>query len=272
MLSVLLISCSALNTSHIPNRTQRVIETAEAQGFEHAIYPTKHFKLTAYQRFNRIDDPKVHVYIEGDGNSWKTRYQLSNNPTPKQPLALQLALSDPAPNVIYIARPCQYTPLSDDPQCDAKFWSSHRYAPEVIASVNAVLDAVVAQRGNKKTDFLLVGFSGGASVALLTAGQRKDVTQLITVAGDLNHTLLNEHHRTSPLKGSLNPSDNMALIAHIPQTHWCGTQDGIVPCWTVEAFCKKMNNPALVQCHSLHDASHHSHWVKAWPDLLSSVS
>jgi pimeloyl-ACP methyl ester carboxylesterase len=239
-----------------------VINTAQQHDFEATQYATRYFKLTAYQHLNAPQAPVIHVYIEGDGNSWKTRYQLSHNPTPRQPLALRLAIQDPHPNVIYLARPCQYTPHDQDPLCHAKFWSSHRYAPEVIASVNEVLDRYAGKQ------FVLIGFSGGASVATLVAGQRQDVARLITVAGDLNHTLLNQYHQTTPLSGSLNPSDNIELVTKIPQCHWCGTHDRVVPCWTVEAFCKKANNPTGVQCKSVRKATHHDKWEQLWPTLL----
>ena len=217
------------------------------------------------------------------------------------------------PNVVYLARPCQYTPHAQDPLCQAKFWSSHRYAPEVIAAVNDVLNAIksprpsatpLLQRGvryspishppftkgdaystnqpppfykggcngqishppftkgdadpPKRYQFVLIGFSGGASVATLVAGQRKDVVRLITVAGDLNHALLNQHHGTTPLRGSLNPSEDVDLVRQIPQYHWCGEKDVVVPCWTVDAFCKKVNNPtfgALQSCTQSHSPS-----------------
>lgn len=266
---LVLISCAALNSSPIPAGTQKVISQAHENHFITREVNTPTFKLSTLEKIQAPEEASTHVYIEGDGNSWKTRYQLSDNPTPKQPLALKLALQDTHPNVIYIARPCQYTPLATDPCCEPKFWSSHRYAPEVITAVNAVLDHHLQRR--QATTWVLVGFSGGASVATLVASERQDVARLITVAGDLNHDLLNQYHGTTPLRGSLNPSDALQQVQHIPQTHWCGTKDSVVPCWTVSAFCEKVNNPDLVRCKSLKGASHHAKWEQAWPTLLSEA-
>ncbi|HRE30597.1 MAG TPA: hypothetical protein PLD88_01355, partial [Candidatus Berkiella sp.] len=79
------------------------------------------------------------------------------------------------------------------------------YAPEVIQAFQATLNQIKLKK--KDTRFLLIGFSGGASVAALIASDRVDVVGLITVAGDLNHVALNHHHHTSPLTGSLNPME-----------------------------------------------------------------
>ena len=53
----------------------------------------------------------VNIYIEGDGRAWLNKNRPSLDPTPKNSLALKLAEIDPAPNVIYLARPCQYSKL-----------------------------------------------------------------------------------------------------------------------------------------------------------------
>jgi dienelactone hydrolase len=99
-------------------------------------------------------------------------------------MALRLALLDPHPNVIYLARACQYTPPELNPSCTDQYWSSHRYAAEVIKAMNDVLSQIKTK--TKNTEFMLIGFSGGANVAALLASQRSDVRGLITVAGDLD--------------------------------------------------------------------------------------
>lgn len=260
----LFFGCAATDSRHIPRRTQKIIHQAEQADFVVEIMPTNTFQLTTISKHQSQQNPIVHAYVEGDGNSWKTRYQLSDNPTPRQPLALKLALRDPHPNVIYIARPCQYTPVEDDPYCEPKFWSSHRYAEEVIAAVQGVMD----QPKYANARWVLIGFSGGASVATLVASERDDVDQILTVAGDLNHVVLNDYHGTTPLSGSLNPSDRIGHLRLIPQTHWCGTKDTVVPCWTVQAYCEQCDNPSAVHCNELKGATHHAKWEKAWPEIL----
>lgn len=268
------LSCSTKQATVMPQTTMQVIKNAEQNGFSLRRYPTSSFILTTYQRRN-AEDAVCHVYIEGDGNSWKSKHKLSNNPTPKQPLALQLALQDQHPQVIYIARPCQFTPHALDPSCTPKYWSSHRYAPEVVAAFQATLDAIKKDTHTPipaAQTFLLIGFSGGASIAALIASDRDDVVGLMTVAGDLNHVALNQHHHTSPLTGSLNPTDVAHKLKHLPQQHWCGTKDTIVPFWIANQFSEKINNPTRCQVHRLDGAEHHAGWVENWSKIIQSAT
>lgn len=246
--------------------TQQTLTQAQQSGFNLQRYQTKTFLLTSYQRLSPTPTT-IHLYIEGDGNSWKTRYQLSDNPTPKQPLALTLALEDPHTDVIYLARPCQYTPLELDKNCTPKYWSSHRYAIEVIESTNEVLNNIKTKYRNK--DFVLIGFSGGGAVAALVATQRKDIQSLITVAGDLNHVALNQYHHTTPLHGSLNPSMHTDKIKNLPQHHLSGNKDKIVPPWLSEQFAQKVNNPACIKVTTLKNVDHHRGWREHWREIIN---
>lgn len=264
-LSILcLVGCSVSPKTYHP-KTLAAITKAQAQGFTLNRYPTDTFLITAFEKVGNTPLTQ-HVYIEGDGYSWKTRYRVSDNPTPRQPLALLLAMRDPADGVIYLARPCQYTPFELDKQCAPHYWSSHRYAPEVIASFNQVLDHIKLSK--KNTNFVLIGFSGGASVATLLATQRSDVVGLITVAGDLNHELLNKHHKTSPLTGSLNPSTVAYKIKHLPQLHLSGDRDTIVPPWLSQQFVKALDSPCA-KVATLKGVSHHKGWEKPWPEIIA---
>ncbi|MCS5712131.1 alpha/beta fold hydrolase [Candidatus Berkiella aquae] len=262
-----ILSCSTNPSMVLPKPTTQIVKKAEEAGFSLQRYETPTFILTTYE-LDTTPNPICHIYIEGDGNSWKTKHRLSNNPTPKQPLALQLALQDQHPQVIYIARPCQFTPLAIDSSCAPKYWSSHRYAPEVIEAFQATLNQIKLKK--KDTRFLLIGFSGGASVAALIASNRSDVVGLITVAGDLNHVALNRHHQTSPLTGSLNPMDVTEKVEKLPQSHWSASHDAIVPTWIAQQFAKKVNNPSCCQVHILTNASHHAGWVEKWPEIIQS--
>ena len=95
-------------------------------GFTKEYIKAGDFTLMTYQRFNRRSD-SINIYIEGDGRAWETKYRLSDDPTPSNPVALRLAVADPADNIAYIARPGQY-PLSGIPECGSKYWSGFRFA------------------------------------------------------------------------------------------------------------------------------------------------
>ncbi len=268
--SFLLVSCNSFNKSTIPPQSQKVINQAKDLGWQEQRYPINNSFIISTYEFQRRNHSEsvIHAYIEGDGNSWKNKYKLSDNPTPKYPLTLKLALTDPHPLVVYLARPCQYTPHQLDTKCEAKYWSSHRYAPEVVHALNETLDQLKTKYQNKS--FVLIGYSGGGSIAALIAAKRTDVKGLITIAGDLDHKLLNEYHRTTPLKGSENPMAIAAKLKKVPQQHWAGKQDPVVPPWMAQHFAEAVNNPACVKTFTLPQVTHHKGWEKAWPLILQT--
>ena len=73
--------------------------------------------------------------------------EIAADPTPRNPLALRLAAVDPADQVLYLARPCQYTAAETAPDSDPKNWSSHRTAEAVVAAMGAAIDLAKATSG-----------------------------------------------------------------------------------------------------------------------------
>lgn len=246
--------------------TQQALNQAQSQGFREQAYPIESsFTLTTYER---LQGPakNIHVYIEGDGHSWQNKYKLSSNPTPKHPLALKLALADPHSHVVYLARPCQYTPLAKDLKCHPKYWSSHRFSPEVIEAMDTVLNNIKQRTHN--TSFTLIGYSGGGGLAVLIAAQRKDIKELITVAGDLDHERLNQYHHVTSLSHSLNPIDVASQLKQLPQKHLSGEKDKVVPPWVAKQFAQAVNNPQTVRVQVLPNVSHHEGWEEQWKFVM----
>ncbi|WP_206539436.1 hypothetical protein [Caballeronia grimmiae] len=62
---------------------------------------------------------------------------------------------------MYLARPCQYTPMPENPRCDVRYWTSARFAPDVLVSMNEAMDAIAARAPGPGVD--LVGYSGGGA-------------------------------------------------------------------------------------------------------------
>ena len=87
-----------------------------------------------------------------------------------------------------------------------RYWTTHRFAPEVIRASDLALDRLKTLFGAQR--LVLVGYSGGAAVALLVAARRHDMGQIITVAGNLDHQAWTHYHHVQALSGSLNPVDN----------------------------------------------------------------
>jgi len=235
-------------------------------GFRREQIQTDRFLLTAYTKITDNSQP-FDIYIEGDGLAWRSRTQPSLNPTPRNPLALALAARDPAANIIYIARPCQFTPMDEDQHCNPSYWTSRRFSEEVIASVNQAVDTLTGA-ATKNRRLNLIGYSGGGAVAVLVAARRHDVASIRTVAGNLDHDEVNRIHNVTPLYGSLNAIDQAAKVAAIPQLHFIGLKDDIVPPDIAARFRIASGPTRCVKLQTIANATHDSGWTELWPELL----
>ncbi len=255
---LLLVSCSGVND---------VLSRAGRLGLTRDLVNTGGFTLATYHKGLQRAPAQVVVYIEGDGNAWRGRHRLSPDPTPKAPLALQLALADPSPSVIYIARPCQFVMHVDSRNCDAKYWSSHRYGEAVILAIGRAIDHLLARLAVKPR-LGMVGYSGGAAVAAIIAATRDDVAWLVTAAGNLDHVYWANIHNVTPLHGSLNAADYAPRLTEVPQMHFAGGRDRNVPAEVVERFRSKAEEWDNFRLQLIPDYDHRCCWSRDWPALL----
>ena len=207
------------------------------------------------------------VYLEGDGHAWDDRHTPSTDPTPREPVALQLAVQDPSPNVLYLGRPCQYE-CRNDRRCHQRYWTSHRYAEAVIDSTDEAIKGVIGEKAGK---IGLIGYSGGGAVAVLLAARRDDVDWLITIAGNLDQGAWTDYHGVSPLNGSLNPADAAEAIQRIPQVHYVGGEDNIVPESLVRGFLDRMSDPAKSRLIEVPSFGHRDGWRENWVKLRTKA-
>ncbi|MBF0392345.1 MAG: alpha/beta hydrolase [Alphaproteobacteria bacterium] len=225
---------------------------------------TNPFVLTSFVRITDRTRP-VTIYIEGDGLAWASRTEVSRDPTPKNAQGLALAAADPSANVVYLARPCQYSDRSANPTCGPDYWTSKRFAPEVIAAMNQAADQVAARVPGQMLN--LVGYSGGGAVAVLMAARRQDVASIRTVAGNLDHAEVNRLAQVSQLTGSLNAIDVAAQVAKVPQIHYSGANDRVVPPVIAQRFTQASGS-ACVRAMTVPGADHESGWNERWRELL----
>lgn len=223
------------------------------------------FTLLSYERFARNGAP-VRVYIEGDGRAWINKRTPSDDPTPTSPLAFMLAAQDKSANVIYLARPCQYLSQTRDKHCAQKYWTSHRFAPEIITAFDKALDDIKSRHG--AGGFELIGFSGGANIAALIAARRQDIVSLRTIAGNLDHKALNAYHHVSQIPYSLNAKDVASDISHLPQHHFIGMDDNIITPAIVKGFVEASGDTPCIRTTMVPGASHTKGWDQNWPRLL----
>lgn len=229
------------------------------------ILHSEQFQLQSYYRIQDKTKP-LRIYIEGDGITWVSHNRLSSNPTPIKPVALELASKDNYPNILYLARPCQYR---ESANCSPEFWSSKRFSAEVVGSMNQAITNVTEHFRLDKIE--LIGFSGGAAIASLIASKRANVSRIITVAGNLDHPRVNQVHNVSPISESLSPINIARSINSIPQHHFVGGDDQLVPAEIAEAFAIKRGLDATKVITVVNGLSHTIDWKAQWPTLLKSI-
>jgi hypothetical protein len=261
LLGVMFSACSTLDTH------EHAHQLAKHGDLKKHITTIDGFVLTAYARLNNPNQP-IHVYIEGDGLAWFSRYQLSTDPTPREAVGLALAAQDTASNVLYLAKPCQFNDFKTTP-CDSAYWSNKRFAPQVISAMNNELQTFINAENVQKIH--LIGYSGGAAIAVLIAAQRDDVLSLRTVAGNLDHHYVNQFHHVNLMPESLNAIDVANKISHIPQLHFVGANDQVIPPEVANRFIKRqLTQPKAAQCAAVIrvDAEHQKYWIEKWQQLL----
>jgi dienelactone hydrolase len=223
---------------------------------------TRNFALTTYAR---LGDPSlpINFYIEGDGRAWLTPTRASGDPTPRQAIGLQLAAADPAANLVYLARPCQFT--EHDSQCQATYWTDKRYSREVVESLNQAIDYYTTLNPHRGVN--LAGYSGGGTLAVLVAARRRDVRSIRTVAANLDVEAVNRLHHVSPMPDSLSAIDVAAEVAGTAQVHFSGGADSVVPPIIAQRFAQAVGG-SCVQSSTVAAMNHESDWARIWPELL----
>ena len=260
LLTFFIIGCS----KNIPTPQERkatALSLGNQYSLKEQIYSTKNFNIFSLQ--TDIKKCKnIKVYIEGDGLAWITRNRVSKDPTPINPLALNLMNTDSSHCKIYLARPCQYT---HSQQCDKKYWTNHRFSSFVIQSYNEALNHIKKKYQNNT--FSLIGYSGGASIALLVASKRDDIKDIITVAGNINHSFWTKYHRINSLSGSQNPINYTKQLEKIPQYHLIGSNDTIIPKEIFFSYKDAFNDTDKIE-YKLYDTTHTKGWEKAYIQFL----
>ena len=217
-LAVFLGACASSSTVQMPRWYQyREIETPK-------------FTLAAWVKETSAQDP-VHIYIEGDGRTHDVLGFPSANPTPTSDLVRQMALDDKASNVVYLARPCQYV---KDSICSKKDWTTARFSPYAVMSM-----ALAIQKIAKGRPVQIYAYSGGALISGLIINNYPEikVQHWTTFAGLLNHTSWTSYHQKEPLTGSL----DLVQLPSVPQTHYAGQRDTVVPLALITEWTQNKN-------------------------------
>lgn len=257
-LAVLLLTACA------PSAAQRwadEVQRSYARGFRPLDLYAPPFHLSGLLKGQKNSD--LVVYLEGDGRAI-IHGQPSSDPTPREAQSLQLALLDPDPCVLYLARVGQFQPNYANRDNEA-YWSDKRLSEEVVAAASSAIEQVKIMVGAARLH--LIGYSGGGGLAVLVAERRLDVASIVTVAGLLDTDWWVQNRGWRPLDGSLNPIKEAWATSFVPQLHIFGQKDQIIPSEMSARFLRAAKFTKIDRLAQNND--HYSGWTKAWPDLLA---
>lgn len=175
----------------------------------------------AQQRPGRV----LTVVIEGDGPAHDAAGRPSADPTPRRPQGLAIAQAWPEGPVAWLARPCQFT-RARDPACTANVWSRDRFGEAALAAADAGVTALRNQAGVERV--ILVGWSGGGTLAAALATHRTDVAGLVTFAAPLDVQAWTSAQGLSPLPLAQPVRELATVRLEIPQVHRLGARDRTV--------------------------------------------
>lgn len=263
---IVLAGCAPISPQQ---RRDNAVRLAAAAGWREIRLPAGRFILAGFipQKIP-VNSKILTIYIEGDGLAWLTSTRISSDPTPVNPIGLELALQHPQGPAAYLARPCQYVTGGDARGCTNTYWSDRRFSLEVVSSVSQAIDSLKQEFHVQHLQ--LVGYSGGGAIAALVAARRSDVTSLITVAGNLDHQAWSKKHRISPLTGSLNPADEWQAISTLKQIHFVGERDTVISSDIFASFAGHFPARSRPKVVMVPDADHLCCWVEKWPQLYES--
>ncbi len=210
------------------------------------------FIIATWQK-NTSPDATIKIYIEGDGHAFNSHGLPTSDPSPKGEMMRELAYGDNSLNVVYMGRVCQYQKSA---RCDKKYWTDARFAPEVIKAHYQVIKQIARGR-----PIILIGFSGGAQIAgLLAATTDLRIKKVITIAGNLDHKAWTDWQKLPSLKASLNLANYRDKFKNIPQFHYSGGKDKVIPPLLTYRF---VDNNELI--FKVENAEHNRGWDKIYP-------
>lgn len=261
--AMLLISCQSSPLARYAGLEGFDLKTVQGQGFKHLLVHNASLRSHLVSHALPVkasSDPSIlNVYIEGDGRPWHRPDVVAWDPTPEHSLMLPLMELDRSP-ALFLGRPCYFG--TQDPACEAIWWTHKRYAPQVVQSMSAVLDTLTPAFEGLR----LIGHSGGGALAMLLAAKRQDVVAVVTLAGNLDTGRWTALHGYSPLEGSLDPRD-FPVPASTRQLHFVGEDDAVTPPDLIRAALKSPD--ALVVYEGM---DHRCCWTEVWPGILRQMA
>lgn len=224
-----MLLCGCVSTWHAPD--DFLFVPVKSGGYE----------IATWQKITNSTD-EIHIYIEGDGRSFDSRGRPNYDPTPRGTFLRNIATSDNAANVVYMARPCQFI-MSDS--CTKSDWTDGRFSQKIIDSMSGAVKGIANGR-----PIIFIGYSGGAMISglIIENTPELNVKNWITIAGVLNHADWTEYFGDTPLSHSLDMDD----LPQVKQLHYIAEKDEVVPLELTKKWVGEEN--VIIIKNATHDA------------------
>lgn len=263
ILCLLILATLSTQFTGCANPAQRLDARASELGYRRVMLQGDGFSHVAFFKDGREASGKtLHVYLEGDGSPWIRKRVPASDPTPRNPLMLELMSLD-AGSSVYLGRPCYHGVRSN--VCTPDMWTNKRYSEAVVSSMSVALDGVSAGYQS----LVLLGHSGGGTLAMLLAERQPKVAMVVTVAANLDSDKWAALHKQQELSGSLNPATRPPLRSSIRQMHYAGEEDDNAPPQLVrDAVAQQPGATFKVYPKQGHSCC----WREVWPEVLGALS
>ncbi|MCQ8103570.1 alpha/beta hydrolase [Methylomonas sp. SURF-2] len=238
-------------------------QRAEQLGLQTLELPGGSYRLTAFYRPGQANERILHVYLEGDGRPWLRGQWPAADPTTHASLMLPLLALDTKP-ALYLGRPC-YNGHATDPGCEASLWTSARYGATVVSAMADALASFCESHAFKR--IVLLGHSGGGSLAMLLAARLPQTALIVTLAGNYDIDAWADYHHYSRLDDSLNPAGQAET--GLPEWHFLAERDRTVP---PELFFSALRRRARAHVEVVPGLEHHEGWLEQWPQILNRIA
>lgn len=259
LLSLSLGACSTLTPS------EKYHKKATSAGLISDEVYVHQYRLQIYKNQEK-ESGRIHVYLEGDGSPFFRKQYIKHDPTPINPVAINLMLLDESPSLL-LGRPCYHKTLNTAVSAcnESNLWTTGRYSHQVVTTLATALKQL-APSPKKLT---LIGFSGGGTLAMLLSTRLENVTHVVTINANLDIDAWAEHHAYTLLSSSLNPIDQLSDYqkSDVFFHHLIGSKDqNVISAHWLKAF----SSLPKTQISHLHNFDHVCCWNTIWKEFLTT--
>ncbi|MGD8869030.1 MAG: hypothetical protein PVI01_15480 [Gemmatimonadales bacterium] len=211
---------------------------------------------------SQADGVATFVFLDGDGDSWIRGGRVSEDPTPAEPIALDLMVHEPSCG-LYVSRPCTFGLAAQDSLCEPAVWTLDRYSAAVVDSLTYSIDHLLPP----DRPIVLVGWSGGGLIASHIANRIPRVEAIVTLGANLDlEGWVDLHGYTRRLLERSLPTP-FPLRKGLIAVHVLGSADDVSPPSLTLALLGEHADETMI----LEGADHRCCWVREWPRIRKVV-